>query len=282
YRPDEELTELYSAPVHVARDYYNSEDADNFYAIIWGGEDIHVGTYLTPGEDIGSASRRTVENMAAELKLDADTKILDVGAGYGGSARYLAKTFGCKVTCLNLSELENERNRKMNREQDVDHLIEVVDGSFEDLPFEDNSYDIVWSQDAFLHSGDRVRVLEEAVRVLRPNGALIFTDPMASDNCPTGALEPILARLQLDTMGSPGFYRRELNRLGLGSIEFRDESDQLPQHYGRVLNELESRASELDGQVSIEYQERMKAGLKNWVDGGHAGNLAWGIIIARQ
>ncbi|WP_216853336.1 glycine/sarcosine N-methyltransferase [Phytoactinopolyspora halotolerans] len=282
YRPDEELTEIYSTPVNVARDYYNSEDADNFYAIIWGGEDIHVGTYLTPDEEIASASRRTVENMAAELKIDADTKILDVGAGYGGSARYLAKTYGCRVTCLNLSEVENERNRKMNSEQGIDDLIDVVDGSFEDLPFEDNSYDIVWSQDAFLHSGDRVRVLEEVVRVLRPSGTLIFTDPMAADHCPAGALEPILARLQLDTMGSPGFYRRELYRLGMGNVEFRDQSEQLPRHYGRVRDELEQRASELTGRVSVEYQERMKAGLKNWVEGGHAGNLAWGIIIARQ
>ena len=45
-----------------------------------------------------------------------------------------------------------------------------MDGSFEDLPFQDKAYDLVWSQDAFLHSGDRVRVLEEAVRVMKPGG----------------------------------------------------------------------------------------------------------------
>ncbi|AYY15373.1 methyltransferase domain-containing protein [Actinobacteria bacterium YIM 96077] len=282
YRSDEELADIYSTTVNTARDYYNSEDADNFYSIIWGGEDIHVGLYATPDEDIGAASRRTVEQMAGELKLDADTKVLDLGAGYGGSARYLAKTFGCRVTCLNLSEVENERNRVMNREQNLDDLIDVVDGSFEDLPFEDNSYDVVWSQDSFLHSGDRSRTLEEAVRVLKPTGTLIFTDPMAADHIDQKSIEPILARLQLETMGTPDFYRRELNRLGLTSIEFRDESEQLPRHYGRVLGELEKRAGELEGRVSQEYQERMKAGLKNWVNGGNAGNLAWGVIVARR
>ncbi|NED93786.1 methyltransferase domain-containing protein [Phytoactinopolyspora alkaliphila] len=282
YRADEELTDVYSSTVNVARDYYNSEDADNFYAHVWGGEDIHVGLYATPDEEIATASRRTVEEMAAELTLDAGAKVLDLGAGYGGSARYLAATFGCKVTCLNLSEVENERNRKMNSEQGLDHLIDVIDGSFEDLPFEDNSYDVVWSQDAFLHSGDRGRVLEEASRVLKSTGTLIFTDPMAADGCPRGALEPILARLQLETMASPGFYRRELYRLGFGSVDFRDESAQLAQHYGRVLGELDRRAGELDGRVSAEYQERMKAGLKNWVNGGNAGNLAWGIFRAKQ
>jgi glycine/sarcosine/dimethylglycine N-methyltransferase len=281
YRRDEELGQLYSSTVNTARDYYNSSDADNFYAIIWGGEDIHVGMYQDDAEDIGAASRRTVEQMAADAEITADTRVLDVGAGYGGAARYLARTFGCPVTCLNLSEVENERNRELNRAQGLDHLIDVVDGSFEDLPFEDNSYDLVWSQDAFLHSGDRSRVVEEAVRVLRPGGQMIFTDPMAADGTPLSALSPILARLQLDSMGTPDFYRRNLLRLGVKSVDFQDETHQLARHYQRVLDELERREDELEGHVSKEYRERMKTGLRHWVEGGKAGNLAWGIFRAK-
>jgi glycine/sarcosine/dimethylglycine N-methyltransferase len=281
YRRDEELGQLYSSTVNTARDYYNSSDADNFYAIIWGGEDIHVGMYEGETEDIAAASRRTVERMAAGAQIGPQTKVLDVGAGYGGAARYLARTFGCKVTCLNLSEVENERNRELNRAQGLHHLVDVVDGSFEDLPFEDNSYDLIWSQDAFLHSGDRSRVLEEVVRVLRPGGELIFTDPMSADGTPTSALSPILARLQLDSMGSPGYYRRQLLRLGMASVDFQDATHQLANHYQRVLEETERRDGELEGHVSTEYRERMKAGLRHWVNGGRAGNLAWGIFRAR-
>ncbi|MPZ29021.1 MAG: methyltransferase domain-containing protein [Micromonosporaceae bacterium] len=280
YRRDEELGQLYSATVKTARDYYNSADADNFYAIIWGGEDIHIGLYESPEEDIARASRRTVEQMAGWVRLSPDTKVLDVGAGYGGAARTLAKTYGCRVTCLNLSEVENERNRALNREHGLDQLVEVVDGSFEDLPFEDSAYDVVWSQDAFLHSGDRSRVIEEAVRVLRPGGELIFTDPMAANGCPPSALTPILERLQLQSMGSPDFYRRHLYRLGMKSVEFRDETPHLARHYQRVLEETERRDSELVGKVSEEYRTRMKDGLRNWVAGGQAGNLAWGIFHA--
>jgi sarcosine/dimethylglycine N-methyltransferase len=280
YLRDEELGQLYSPAVNTARDYYNSADADNFYAIIWGGEDIHIGLYEEPAEEIVTASRRTVERMSGWVRLHPDTRVLDVGSGYGGAARFLAKTYGCRVTCLNLSEVENERNRTLSREQGLDHLVEVVDGSFEDLPFEDNSYDVIWSQDAFLHSGDRSRVLEEVARVLRPGGELIFTDPMAADGCPPGSLTPILERLTLESMGSPDFYRRQLYRLGMKSVEFRDETPQLARHYQRVLEETERRDGELVGKVSEEYRSRMKAGLRHWVDGGNAGNLAWGIFHA--
>jgi glycine/sarcosine/dimethylglycine N-methyltransferase len=280
YRRDDELSDLYSPTVHTARDYYNSTDADNFYATIWGGEDIHVGMYNHDEEDIGAASRRTVEEMAAKSRVTSSTRVLDVGAGFGGSARFLAAAHGCHVTCLNLSEVENDRNRQMNEQQGFTDLIDVVDGSFEDLPFEDNAFDVVWSQDAFLHSGDRVRVLEEAVRVLKPGGQLIFTDPMAADGCRKEALAPILERLQLDTMASPEFYRRELYRLGMKKVDFHEANAQLPRHYHRVLTETERRADDLAGQVSEQYLTKMKTGLRNWVEGGNAGNLAWGIFVA--
>lgn len=272
----------YSSAVNTARDYYNSDDADNFYFHIWGGEDIHVGLYQSPTEEIAPASVRTVATMASKGQFTKDTHVLDVGAGYGGAARYLARTYGCRVTCLNLSEVENDRNRQHNREQGLDHLIDVVDGSFEDLPFDDNQFHIIWSQDAMLHSGDRVRVLQEVSRVMKPGGEFIFTDPMAADNADKKGLKPILDRLHLESMGSPSFYRRELNRLGMDTVEFDDRTPQLPTHYGRVLEETERREEDISKHVSQEYLTRMKAGLRHWVDGGRAGNLAWGIFHVRS
>ncbi|MPZ65057.1 MAG: methyltransferase domain-containing protein, partial [Pseudonocardiaceae bacterium] len=281
YRSYEDFAMDYSTAVQTARDYYNSDDADNFYFTVWGGEDIHVGLYDDETEDIRPASRRTVEQMADRVEVGPGTHVLDVGAGYGGAARHLARTFGCRVKCLNLSEVENERNRAMNVEQGLDDRIEVFDGSFEDLPFQDNHFDVVWSQDSFLHSGDRRRALEEVVRVLRPRGEVVFTDPMAQDESSREDLAPILKRLHLDTMGSPSFYRRELTRLGLTTIDFEDHTRQLARHYGRVLEETERREGEIEGSVSRDYLEPMKVGLRHWVEGGNSGRLAWGIFHAR-
>ncbi len=273
----------YSSPVATARDYYNSPDADHFYHSIWGGEDIHIGLYEHDREPIVDASRRTVAHMADLLgEPQADWRVLDMGAGYGGSARYLAENHGCHVTALNLSEVENERNRSINRARKLDTLIEVVDGSFESAPGPDENFDVVWSQDAFLHSGEREKVLREAIRVLKPGGVLIFTDPMAQDDCPEGVLDPILERIHLDSLGSPGFYQEAAADLGLDLIAFEDHAHQLPRHYGRVLEELEAREPDLAGSISPEYITRMKKGLGHWVDGGQAGHLAWGIFRFRK
>src|SRR5690606_34600899 len=137
------------------------------------------------------------------------------------------------------------------------------------------------SQDALLHSGDRPRVLEEVARVLRAGGHFVFTDPMAADDAPQQVLRPILERLHLDTMGTPGFYDRETARLGLSKVGFDDLSEHLPRHYGRVLEVTEEREAELAGKISEAYLTRMKTGLRNWVKGGESGSLAWGILHYR-
>lgn len=273
----------YSGAVGAARDYYNSDDADNFYATIWGGEDIHVGLYQSADDSIFDASRRTVEAMASRLTgIGKDSVVLDIGAGFGGPARYLARTYGCKVVALNLSEVENQRDREMNKAQGLDHLIEVVDGSFEDIPYPDGTFDVVWSQDAILHSGQRVKVLEEVSRVLKSGGEFVFTDPMAADDCPPGVLQPILDRIHLETLGSPGFYRETAAKVGLEELSYEDHAQQLPEHYGRVLRETERQQERLQKVVSQDYIDRMKKGLQHWVDGGNKGYLAWGIFHFRK
>jgi len=264
----------------VAEDYYDSTDADNFYAIIWGGEDIHIGLYETPGEPIREASHKTVLRMAERLQgLKPGARVLDVGAGFGGAARVLARKYGAHVTCLNLSSVENERNRKLTEEQGLSDLVEVIHGSFENIPAPDNSFDIVWSQDAILHSGNREKVLREVSRVLKPGGEFIFTDPMQADGLKDeSVLAPIYARIHLDSLGSFGFYRKELGDLGFEEVVIEDLTPQLRTHYDRVGKELAGRRGELEGKVSNDYIDRMLVGLENWVKGADNGHLAWGIM----
>ncbi len=273
------MSQSYSDVVQTARDYYNSEDADNFYLHIWGGEDIHIGLYQSEREDIATASRRTVERLADRLTaIGADATILDIGSGYGGAARYLARRFGCKVTALNLSEKENARNRELSAEAGLDKLVDVVDGSFEAIPLADASVDIVWSQDAILHSGRRDQVIAEVARVLKPGGDFVFTDPMESGNCDRADLEAVLARIHLETLGSPEFYERAAKSQGLELVAWEEKTPQLVRHYSRVAEELSAQRARLTGKVSEAYIDRMLEGLANWVKAGEAGCLAWGFL----
>jgi len=275
----------YPEVVQTARDYYNSDDADNFYFHVWGGEDIHIGLYEGEDDAIRDASARTVAFMSERIatKLAApDARLIDLGAGYGGAARWLARRFGCRVLALNLSETENARHRQMNRAARLDHLINVVDGSFEQVPAENGSFDAAWSQDAILHSGHRDQVMNEVDRVLKPGGELVFTDPMQADDCPDGVLRPVLDRIHLESLGSFAFYRAQARRLGWEEVEVVDLTPQLVTHYGRVARVLRAEREALAGKVSDAYIERMLQGLEHWVDAGRNGYLAWGVLHLRK
>jgi len=265
--------------VEATRSYYDSDGAEGFYSTIWGGEDLHIGIYDTEGESIRQASRRTVARMADSVNIEGKTRVLDVGAGYGGSARYLARSRGCPVTCLNLSAVQNERNRRLTAEQGLENLVSVVEGNFEDLPFADDDYDLVWSQDAILHSANRRQVLAEVSRVLASGGRFVCTDPMQSEDADAALLAPVLERLNLESLATLSFYREMGAAVGMPMVGFEDLSTQLPRHYARVLAELERHETLVREKSGDEYVDRMKRGLANWVSAGRNGSLVWGIMV---
>jgi sarcosine/dimethylglycine N-methyltransferase len=265
--------------VAVARDYYDSDEADGFYSAIWGGEDIHIGLY-DETDDIREASRRTVESMIARIGDVAGKRVIDLGSGYGGAARVLAGK-GAHVTCLNLSKVENERNRKLSAEAGLGERIDVVDGSYDAMPFADGGYDIAWSQDAILHAPDRAAVLDEVARVLKPGGLFVFHDPMQADGLTdTSALRPIYDRIHLPDLASIGFYRDGLIARGFTEVGTDEMTHQLGRHYARVREELLGRQAELG--LPDTFVSRMSEGLGHWVEGAANGNLRWAIMLFRK
>jgi sarcosine/dimethylglycine N-methyltransferase len=105
---------------------------------------------------------------------------------------------------------------------------------------------------------------------------------MQADDCPQGVLAPVLERIHLDSLGSPGFYRAEARRLGWQEVGVLELTEHLVRHYGRVRDELEARRSELRKIVSNAYIDRMIQGLGHWVEAGRKGHLAWGILHFRK
>lgn len=267
----------------IAEDYYDSGDADTFYSTIWGGEDLHIGLY-DDTKDIRAASDETVNRMAAFIPgLNEKTRILDIGAGYGGAMRSVIRKFGCSATCLNISETQNDYNRAKNRSAGLAEQIDVVHGVFEDIPAEDASFDVVWSQDAILHSDQRAKVLDEVWRVLKPGGYFVFTDPCQADDVPEGVLQPVYDRLQLSNLASFRFYREAAEARGFEMTMQDEMTGQLRTHYDRVREELLANYDKLrENGASVEYLDKMAVGLANWVKAADDGHLAWGIQMFRK
>lgn len=86
-------------PCDVGRHY---DELDRFYREIWG-EHVHHGLWVTGQETPEEAVHQLLRRVARHAALDGGETICDVGSGYGATARWLAETFGARVTALTLS-----------------------------------------------------------------------------------------------------------------------------------------------------------------------------------
>lgn len=232
------------------------------------------------GLSVREASERTVHYMSSRLegKVNPETVILDLGSGYGGASRKLAKKFNCKVLSLNVSEVQNERNRKANEEQGLTDKVEVIGAFFENVPLQDASVDIVWCEDAILHSHDKPSVIREISRVLKPGGLLIFHDPMKKDGVEKDQITETLNRLQLDDMASPAYYKELAEGNGLHFEWEIDLTEHAATHYQRIHDEIVGREPAIYDFCSEAFCSRMKQGLQHWITGFNNGLLHWGMM----
>jgi ubiquinone/menaquinone biosynthesis C-methylase UbiE len=97
-------------------------------------------------------------------------KVLDAGCGVGGSSRYLAYTYGCRVDAIDLTPQFVETAERLNRFCRLEDMISVRQGSVTDLPYEDRAFDLVWCQNVSMNVEDKPRMFAEAYRVLGPGG----------------------------------------------------------------------------------------------------------------
>lgn len=260
-------------------EYYNSKEAKAFHSSIYGGEYVHIGTYRKPSDSIAQAAEQAVKTMIRLLpKIAKNTSILELGSGYGGAARFLANKYNCKISCLNISEKENERHVELNKKHELDEYIEVTTGNFEQIPFARESFDIVWSQDALFHSAKREKVFREVARVLKPEGRFIFTDPMKTDDCPDGALKNLLSLHQVKSLSTKADYRRIARKADLELVFTKEMPEQLVTHYNKVLDSVEKQYNDVVKKTSKEYVDEKLESAKNWISAGEKGQLNWGIL----
>jgi ubiquinone/menaquinone biosynthesis C-methylase UbiE len=106
-----------------------------------------------------------------------DGQVLDVGTGTGSLAIEFAKGMpGVKVVGLDLSDVALELARHNAQESGVSSRVSFEKGDAEDMPFEDNTFDVVISSNTLHLVGNPVRMFDEVCRVLEPKGMFFISD----------------------------------------------------------------------------------------------------------
>ncbi|NJL81341.1 MAG: methyltransferase domain-containing protein [Richelia sp. SM1_7_0] len=143
---------------------------------IWG-EHMHHGYYGADGKeqkDRRQAQIDLIEELLQWAQVQQAENILDVGCGIGGSSLYLAQKFNAAATGITLSPVQARRACERAVEFGLQGRTHFQVADALNMPFEDNSFDLVWSLESGEHMPDKNRFLQECYRVLKPGGKLIL------------------------------------------------------------------------------------------------------------
>jgi tocopherol O-methyltransferase len=161
------------------RSYY-SETAFDYGALWYNSANLamHFGYQSSPSmahsESLGN-SNRVLADLA---KVKPGDRVLDAGCGIGGSALWLASQ---RAACVIGIALGTDQIRCANQEtkrRSLSAAARFLVADFTAIPFSANTFDVVWAQESLCHTKDKTEFVQEAARVLKPNGRLIVADGM--------------------------------------------------------------------------------------------------------
>jgi SAM-dependent methyltransferase len=119
--------------------------------------------------------------LASAAGLKPSARVLDLGCGIGGPARYVAATFGCKVTGVDLSPGFIGAATYLTARCGLSDRVTFQVGNALDLPFEDAAFDAVFLQHVAVNIEDRTTLYAQVHRILTPGGRLAAYDLVLRD-----------------------------------------------------------------------------------------------------
>jgi SAM-dependent methyltransferase len=136
----------------------------------------------TYGEDLGQTGWMTADELRGFirlLKIKPASHVLEVGCGSGGSALFLARTVGCRITGIDINEkgIRNASRLAAGNKLDNQASFRKADCSRK-LPFGDNYFDALICNDVMCHVPHRAEVLKDWLRILKPGARMLFTDAL--------------------------------------------------------------------------------------------------------
>jgi tocopherol O-methyltransferase len=160
-----------------------NDDIAQFYdssSLLWEqvwGEHMHHGYYGRAGNhrlNRRQAQIDLIEELLHFAQIDSADTLLDVGCGIGGSTLYLAQKFNARATGITLSPIQAARATERAEEVKLEGKVKFQVADAINLPFADDSFDLVWSLESGEHMADKTQFLRECHRVLKPGGTYIL------------------------------------------------------------------------------------------------------------
>lgn len=197
---------------------------------------------LAPVDLFHIRGREATVELAGRATPSPGRRVLDVGCGLGGSARYLAAEWKCHVTGIDLTAEYIEAAKALAELTGLAGVTSFLQGSALDLPFASGSFDIVWTEHVQMNIADKRTFYSEIFRVLVPGGRLLFHDIFQGDG---GALYypvPWAEDSSISFLATPAEALVLLEELGFSILDWQDKSHQSLTWFAAAAEKLKAAA----------------------------------------
>ena len=120
-----------------------------------------------------------VDRLMTQAAISDQDHVLDVCAGMGGPARYIAWKTGCKVTGLDLTASRVAGAQALTEAARLGAQVDFVHGNALEMPFDQAHFTCIIGQEAFAHIPNKNQLIKECAKVLKPGGRMVFSDIMS-------------------------------------------------------------------------------------------------------
>lgn len=180
---------------------------------------------LAPVDQFHTRGRAATDDLIAMANPRAGESVLDVGGGIGGSARLLAQEHNCNVTVLDLTEEFVRAGEMLTERTHLQDRVKFKVGSALDMPFDDNTFDLVWTQHSTMNIADKSKLFAEIHRVLKPGGRYALNEIMAGPVQPIYFPAPWATTSDISFLETPETIHALLESAGFHQIERREQTD---------------------------------------------------------
>jgi 2-polyprenyl-3-methyl-5-hydroxy-6-metoxy-1,4-benzoquinol methylase len=183
----------------------------------------------TYGEDYGQTSWVSTEEsheIPELLRLSSESSVLEIGCGSGGYAVPLAKRIGCRITGFEIDASGVKTAKELAEKENVSHITEFFEhDASKELPYENESFDAIYSTDVMCHVPHRKQVLANVHDMMKPGGRFVFSDALVLGGVVSN--HEIATRSSVGTyfFSPPGVNEQLIRESGLKVIEARDTTN---------------------------------------------------------
>lgn len=133
---------------------------------------------LKPVDEFHIGGVAATRDLLAQIDIGPGMQVLDIGSGLGGTPRYIAAISGATVTGLDLTSEFVETATALSEMVGMADVTRFRTGSAVAMPFEDAGFDVAVLLHVGMNIEDKVRLMHEAARVLKPGGTFAVYDVM--------------------------------------------------------------------------------------------------------